>query len=112
MCTVPRKVDTCHDYLWCSLSDIFIIQLKNVDSAEEFTYMLSSDEFDFRYQSGFLQLASRIHFADKEKVVPDLSLHYSVLVSLAELEQLRRTTNVFLTHAFSPQSFTESISPL
>ena len=59
-------------------------------SAEEFTSVLSSDEFDFRYQSGFPQPTSRIDFADKEKVVSDLSLHYSVLVSLAELEQLHR----------------------
>lgn len=50
--------------------------------------MLSSDEFDFRYGSGFPQPASRIAFADKERVLADLSLHYSVLVSLAELEQL------------------------
>ena len=50
--------------------------------------MLSSDEFDFRYQSFLPHPASRIDFADKEKVVSDLS-YYSVLVSLAELELCR-----------------------
>lgn len=61
----------------------------NFDSAEEFASMLSSDEFEFHYQSGLPQSAIRIDFADKDKIVADLCLHYSVLVSLSELEQLR-----------------------
>ena len=51
---------------------------------------MSSDEFDFRLASGFPRPASCIPFADKGKIVSDLSLHYSVLISLAELEQLQR----------------------
>ena len=74
-----------HAYIVCAS-----LQLQNTASPDEFVALLSSDEFEFRYHCGLPQPACCIDFADKEKVVADLSLHYSVLVSLAELEQLRR----------------------
>ena len=74
-----------HAYIVCAS-----LQLQNTARPDEFVALLSSDEFEFHYHCGLPQPACRIDFADKEKVVADLSLHYSVLVSLAELEQLRR----------------------
>ena len=65
------------------------IQLLGAEKAEDFTAMLSSEDFEFHYQSGLPQPANRIKFSDKEKVVGDLSLHHSVFLSLAELEQMR-----------------------
>ena len=74
----------------CTCIHTLCMQLENAESAEQFSSMLASDEFDFRYQSGLPQPVSKISFNDKQKVVAEMSLHFSVLVSLAELEQLRR----------------------
>ena len=52
--------------------------------------MLDSDEFQFRYDCGICKASSLITYADKPKVVEKMCLHYTILVSLAELEQLRR----------------------
>ena len=85
------------------------MQLESAESAEQFSSMLASDEFDFRYQSGLPQPVSKISFNDKQKVVAEMSLHFSVPVSLAELEQLRRglyrNPEVFLTVTAAPKCY-------
>ena len=45
------------------------------------------DEYDFRFTCG---VKPTVRFLEKQQVVNAMCLHYSVLVSLAELEQLRR----------------------
>ena len=50
--------------------------------------MLFSDEYDFRFTCGISK--AHITFSEKQSVIRAMCLHYSVLVSLAELEQLRR----------------------
>ena len=73
------------------LSVIYIsMQLAGVDNNKEFKDLLGSDEYDFRYDCGVTKPCHRIPYSDKEKFVEAISLHCSVLVSLAELEQLRR----------------------
>ena len=49
---------------------------------------MTSDEYDFRFSCGITKPTAR--FSDKQQIVNAMCLHYSVLVSLAELEQLRR----------------------
>ena len=56
----------------------------------EFHGLLSSEEFDFRYICGVSKPVVRIPFSEKEKVISAMCLHYTILVSLGELEQLRR----------------------
>ena len=52
--------------------------------------MIASDDYEFRFSCGVSKPISRLQFSDKEKIVNAMCLHYSVLVTLAELEQLRR----------------------
>ena len=66
------------------------MQLSGVTNEGEFKDLLGSDEYEFRYACGLTKPSMRIPFSDKDKVVTDISLHCSVLASLAELEQLRR----------------------
>lgn len=65
-------------------------QLASVNSEEQFRSLLSSEEYEFRYDCGISKPSGRIPFSDKVKVVEAMSLHCCVLASLAELEQLRR----------------------
>ena len=51
---------------------------------------MGNEEYDFRFSCGVNKPLSRLHFSEKEKVVNAMCLHYSVLTSLAEMEQLRR----------------------
>ena len=55
-----------------------------------FQEMLDSDEYEFRYKCGVAKPSCRISLSEKKKVIDAFCLHYSVLASLAELEQLRR----------------------
>lgn len=49
---------------------------------------MTIDEYDFHFTSGITK--PTVHFLDKQWIVNAMCLHYSVLVSLAELEQLCR----------------------
>ena len=53
--------------------------------------MLDSDEYEFRYECGVAKPSCRITLSEKKKVI---DAHYSVLTSLAELEQLRRGLSI------------------
>ena len=55
-----------------------------------FKSQLSTEEYDFRFACGVTKTVSRIELSDKKKIIDALCLHYVILVSLAELEQLRR----------------------
>lgn len=65
-------------------------QLSRVDNAKEFQALLGSEDYEFRYACGVTKPCIRIPYSDKEKIIEAIGLHYSVLASLAELEQLRR----------------------
>ena len=51
---------------------------------------MCSDDYDFRFSCGVSKPSCRIQFSDRENIINALCLHYTVLSSLAELEQLRR----------------------
>ena len=55
---------------------------------------MTSNEYDFRFSCGVSKPITWIPFSDKQKVVNAMCLHYSILVSLAELEQLRRGLDI------------------
>ena len=80
-------------HLVCDLDDL-LVQLADVDNAEEFADLISSEDYEFRYTCGITKPSARIQFNEKEKVVSAMSLHYTVMVSLAELEQLRRGLSI------------------
>ena len=60
------------------------LQLASVESESQFWELLSSYEYEFRYNCGIAKPS------DKDKIVEAMCLHFAILVSLAELEQLRR----------------------
>ena len=80
------------------------LQLASATNEDEFKHLMSSEEFDFRYTCGINKPISRIKFSDKQKCVNAMCLHFSILVSLAELEQLRHGLAIqkfeSLMHAF------------
>ena len=55
-----------------------------------FRELLSSEEYEFRYVCGVSKPSSRILFTEQDKVISAMCLHYTIMVSLAELEQLKR----------------------
>ena len=55
-----------------------------------FHELLSSEDYEFRYVCGVSKPSSRILFTEKDKVISAMCLHYTIMVSLAELEQLKR----------------------
>lgn len=75
----------CHFYLH---NYVVITQLADTNNDEQFKNLMTSDEYDFRFSCGITKPTAR--FSDKQQIVNAMCLHYSVLVSLAELEQLRR----------------------
>ena len=50
---------------------------------------MASPDYDFRYGCGVNKPVCRIQYSDKHKIIEAMCIHYSVLASLAELEQLR-----------------------
>jgi len=74
----------CHFYLH---NYVVITQLADTNNDEQFKNLMTSDEYDFRFSCGITKPTAR--FSDKQQIVNAMCLHYSVLVSLAELEQLR-----------------------
>ena len=55
-----------------------------------FKSLLSTEEYDFRFACGITKTIGRMELLDKKKTIDAMCLHYVILVSLAELEQLRR----------------------
>ena len=69
---------------------LLVTQLADTKDEQEFQSLMASEEYDFRYTCGVSKPTARILFPEKQQVVSAMCLHYSILVSLAELEQLRR----------------------
>ena len=78
-----------------------------LESAEQISSMLASDEFDFRYQSGFPQPVSKISFNDKEKVVAEMSPFFCAgeLSRAGATSPRFRTPEVFLTVTAAPKCY-------
>ena len=55
---------------------------------------MTSTDYEFRYDCGVSKPVCPIKYSEKHKIVEAMCLHYSVLASLAELEQLRRGLSV------------------
>ena len=56
--------------------------------------MIGSKEYDFRFDCGVSQSVLSLTLEDRDKIISALCLHYTVLSSLAELEQLRHGLSV------------------
>ena len=71
-----------------------LIKLADSSDEDEFQALFDSDSYNFRYDNGVAKSASKINLSDKEKILNVLCLHYTILTSLAELEQLRRGLSI------------------
>ena len=75
---------------------------------------MTSEEYDFHFSCGVTKPTAHIQFSEKQQVVEAMCLHYSILLSLAELEQLRRGLAVqkfdFLMESF-PQLLQKAFQP-
>lgn len=65
-----------------------ILQLQNATTLVELQELLSSEEYDFRYDLGLGKPVNAIRLEDCEGIVSCMSNHYSILVVKAELDQL------------------------
>ena len=76
----------------CVINTFSIIhcQLEETTTEEEFHQLICSSDYEFVLECGVTKPAVMMHLADKEKIISAVCLHYAVLGSLAELEQLRR----------------------
>ena len=80
--------------LFCVYNYFLLIKLADSSDEDEFQTLLGSDSYDFRYDCGVTKSASKCNLSEKEKIVNALCLHYTILTSLAELEQLRRGLSI------------------
>ena len=72
----------------------YVAQLSEACNSDYFKKMIASDEYEFQFSCGVNKPITRIQFSEKEKISNAMCLHYSVLISLAELEQLRRGLDI------------------
>ena len=64
--------------------------MQEITSDEDFHALICSSDYDFLSDCGVLKSTAIMNLNDKDKVISGVCLHYAVLGSLAELEQLRR----------------------
>ena len=65
------------------------LQLQEADSNARFRELLLQCS-DYLLECGIAKPAVKMTLQDKERVISAVSLHYGVLASLAELDQLKR----------------------
>ena len=90
------------------------MQLSEMSDASSFMKLIESDEHGFWFSCGVNKPLSRLHYSEKEKVVNAMCLHYSVLTSLAEMEQLRRglaVQNFNILMESHPQAIRKAFEP-
>ncbi len=68
--------------------NLIFLQVKATTDVESLRELLSSSEYDFRYDIGISQPVSGIRFFDKEKIVSLMAKHYVILNVKAELDQI------------------------
>ena len=64
--------------------------MEETTTEEDFHQLICSSDYEFVLECGVTKPAVTMHLSDKEKMISAVCLHYAVLGSLAELEQLRR----------------------
>ena len=64
--------------------------MQEVASDDGFCQLVCSSEYEFLLECGITKPVMKMNLTDKEKVVSAVCLHYALLGSLAELEQLKR----------------------
>ena len=62
--------------------------MQRATNEEDLKELMDSDEYDFRYDIGIAQSADAIRLADKEKIVPLMAKHFTILSVKAELDQI------------------------
>ena len=66
------------------------VQIAQCESERELRRLLDQPEYDFRFSCGISDPASSVTLADKSKIVKGMVLHYTILSTVAELEQLKQ----------------------
>ena len=61
-----------------------------VENNEEFQKLIRSSDYEFFMECGITKPVMTMKLDDKRVIISAVCLHYSVLGSLAELEQLKR----------------------
>jgi len=59
-------------------------------SDEELQALLNSPAFDFRFNCGIGETSSTIRISDKDKIVNAMILHFTILATTTELEQMKQ----------------------
>lgn len=90
------------------------LQLEECETIADFKGLISTEEYEFRFSCGVTKPTCRMQLSDKKNIIEALCLHYTVLISLAELEQLRRGLAIqkfdFLMQS-SPASIRKAFEP-
>ena len=66
----------------------------NTKSESELQELLYQEDYDFRYTCGITKPVSSIKFDDRNKIIDAICLHFTVAVSLVELEQLHQGLSI------------------
>ena len=88
----------------------YVAQLSEACNSDSFKKMIASDEYEFRFSCGVNKPITRIQFSEKEKIINAMCLH-SVLISLAELEQLRCGLDIKKFHLLMESSHKVIVPP-
>lgn len=70
------------------------MQIAASDSEEELQALMSSPSFDFRFNCGIGDAASTFRLSDKSKIVNAMVLHFTILSTITELEQMKQGLKV------------------
>lgn len=62
--------------------------------AGEYNCLLDSPEYEFRFSCGIGEPATSLIFSDRKRIIDAICLHYCILSSLTELEQLKEGLTV------------------
>ena len=85
------------------LTLVILLSLKNAKTIEQFRSLLSSEEYDFRYNCGLLQPVETLSTSEMESVMSAITIHFSISSYKAELDQLvsgLRTLEVYTMHFY------------
>ena len=63
-------------------------KVQHASNGEDFHQLLDSDKFDFRYDCGVPKPSSLFRMIDRDTILSSIAMHYSIIKSKAELDQL------------------------
>ncbi len=64
------------------------MQIEDVSSQSELQELLSTNEFEFRFDLGINKPSNKIRLEDRETIVSSIALHHGILAVKAELDQI------------------------